>query len=96
VVATRRAIDHSITNTKISLLKEMKLMRLERLGLCSDDITSTARKSAVTGTSAWSALSSRENVAWLLVRDGLPTVRFQAIRDRDQKFEHMVQYRLPK
>ena len=60
------AIEHSITNTKISLLKEMKLMRLERLGLPGDDITSTARKSAVTGTSAWSALSSRENVAWLL------------------------------
>lgn len=29
------------------------------------------------------------------VRDGVPTVRFQAIRDRSQKFTHMVQYRLP-
>jgi hypothetical protein len=30
------------------------------------------------------------------VRDGLPTVRFQALRDCNQKFEHTIQYRLPK
>lgn len=66
VIAGALAIERSIANTKISLLKEMKLMRLERLGLPSDDITSAARKSAVAGTSLWSALSSRENVAWLL------------------------------
>ena len=29
------------------------------------------------------------------VRDGMPTVRFQAVRDCNQKFEHTIQYRLP-
>ncbi len=60
------AIEHSITNTKIGLLKEMKLMRLERLGLPGDDLSSAARNSAVTNTSLWSALSARESAAWFL------------------------------
>ena len=30
------------------------------------------------------------------VRDGLLIVRFQAIRDCNQRFEHKIQYRLPK
>ena len=58
------ALGHAIASTKISLLKEMKLMRLERLGLPGDDIASAARKSAFAGASTRPALSAGETVRW--------------------------------
>jgi hypothetical protein len=59
------AIDQRITNTKINLLREIKLLRLEHLGLPTDQ-TIAPRRPASTGTCLWQVLSLRENVAWFL------------------------------
>ncbi|MGA2031859.1 MAG: hypothetical protein ABSG68_06365 [Thermoguttaceae bacterium] len=66
VLIVRFAIGHEITNTKISLLREIKLLRLEHLGLPADQTITPPRKAAPTGTSLWRVLSLRENTAWLL------------------------------
>jgi hypothetical protein len=57
---------YEITNTKISLLREIKLLRLEHLGLPPDRTIQPAREAARTSTSLWRVLSLRENMAWLL------------------------------
>ncbi|MGA2796457.1 MAG: hypothetical protein ABSE63_02645 [Thermoguttaceae bacterium] len=60
------SIDQRITNTKISLLREIKLLRLEHLRLPIDQTVAPARKAALTGTSIWQVLSPRENMAWFV------------------------------
>jgi hypothetical protein len=59
------SIQFEITNTKLSLLREIKLLRLERLGMPSDQTIAPVRKAAPTGTSLWHVLSPRENMTWL-------------------------------
>jgi hypothetical protein len=66
VLIVRFGIWHDITSTKISLLREIKLLRLERLGLPTDQALAPARKATPASTSLWRVLSLRENMAWLL------------------------------
>jgi hypothetical protein len=60
------SIQYEISNTKLSLLREIKLLRLERLGMPSDQTIAPIRKAAPTGTSLWHVLSPRETAAWFL------------------------------
>jgi hypothetical protein len=66
VLIVRFAIGHEIASTKISLLREIKLLRLEHLGLPADQTIASVRKATPTGISPWYVLSRRENMAWLL------------------------------
>ncbi len=70
------SIQHEITNTKISLLREIKLLRLEHLGLPTDQAIAPARKAAPISTSLWHVLSLRENMAWLLALILVATVSY--------------------
>jgi hypothetical protein len=67
VLIVRFAIGHEIANTKISLLRETKLLRLEHLGLPADQAVAPPRKVARTSTSLWRVLSLRENAAWIVI-----------------------------
>jgi hypothetical protein len=61
------SIQCNISNTKIGLLKEIKLLRLEHLGLPTDQTIAQVRRSALKSTSLWHVLSLRENMAWFLI-----------------------------
>jgi hypothetical protein len=59
-------IQHRITNTKISLLRDIKLLRLAHWGLPSDQVIAPAREARSTDASLLHALSLRETRAWFL------------------------------
>ena len=55
-----------ITNTKISLLREIKLLRLEHLERPTEQVASPAEEVSSTGALTRHTLSLLENMAWLL------------------------------
>jgi hypothetical protein len=60
------SIQYEIKSTKIILLRELKLLRLEQLGLPTDQTIVSARKAASTSNALWRVLSLRETAAWFL------------------------------
>jgi hypothetical protein len=59
------SIQYLVVNTKLNLLREIKLLRLERLGLPSDATTVQARRAGLSSMRTWRVLSLRESLAWL-------------------------------
>ncbi len=57
---------YRITNTKVGLLKEIKLLRLENLGRPTDHVVLRARETSRTDTSFWLTISPWENTIWFL------------------------------
>jgi hypothetical protein len=60
------SIRHEIRSTTISLLREIKLLRLEHLGLPTDQTMAPARQATAKSMSPWRVLSLRETAAWFL------------------------------
>jgi hypothetical protein len=60
------SIQFEISNTKLSLLREIKLLRLERMGMPSDQTIAPIQKTTPTGASLWHVLSLRENMTWFV------------------------------
>ncbi len=62
-------LQYRIMNTKVGLLKEIKLLRLECLGRPTGQAAAPARETASAGTNLWHTLplSLREDVEWYLV-----------------------------
>jgi hypothetical protein len=59
-------LQHRITNTKISLLRDIKLLRLERGGLPSGQVLAPAQETRPSDASLLHALSPRETLVWFL------------------------------
>ncbi len=61
------AVQSRITNAKLVLLKEIKLLRLERLGCPADRAVAPPWETVPTGVSIWRTLSRWESAAWFVV-----------------------------
>ena len=61
------AIQSRITNAKLALLKEIKLLRLEHLGCPTDHTTAPPWETVPTGVTIWRTLSRWEGAAWFAV-----------------------------
>lgn len=78
------SIQYAVTNTKLNLLREIKLLRLEHLGLPTDRTIAAARKASLARPPMWRVLSLRENSVWLAalilvaVVSGYSTARLMA------------------
>lgn len=60
------SLGYELRNTRLSLGKELRLLRLERVGRSADETGVFAEKAAPPNTSIWRILRPWENAAWLL------------------------------
>jgi len=58
------SVQSRITNAKLALLKEIKLLRLERLGCPTDRAVAPPWETVPTGVTLWRTLSRWESAAW--------------------------------
>ena len=64
VLITAVSLRHEVRGALIGLLREVKLLRLERLGLPVERAIEPARQALARSTSPWRILSRRETAAW--------------------------------
>lgn len=66
VIITSVSLRHEVRGAMIGLLREVKLLRLERLGLPVEPTVTPARQALARSASPWRILSRRESVAWFI------------------------------
>jgi hypothetical protein len=70
------AVQFRITNTKMVLLKEIKLLRLERLGCPADRVIAPPWETVPSSVTIWRTLSPWESAAWFALLIVIAAVSF--------------------